>query len=74
MLVKIRKNVRMTPGKWLFYVTVPYLILALMDIFVWGIDIVWFEICWVLILALPIYLPSLANWVGIEPIWGKNNR
>jgi hypothetical protein len=60
---------KMTPGKWLLYWSLIYIGFAA---YFWPADkdyIFEIQAVWIAILAAPIFIPTLAHWIHLKPIW-----
>lgn len=63
-------KIPISPGLYLVYVGLLYLVVGLVNIFVYRFaPSELLSLAYVVILALPLLIPRLARWVGVTVIW-----
>lgn len=63
---------KMTPGKYLFIVSIVYMILGLTNIFIIKFaDIEIIQLVFILVLCLPLTFKPIAKWVGMTTFFSK---
>lgn len=59
-----------TGGYWLFWVSVIYLALGFVDVFVSDfVQDPWLQVVYVVVISLPLYIPPLARYFNMKLIW-----
>ena len=55
---------------WLFWWTFIYLWIALYSVFIEPVaDIEWIQMVWILMCSLPLWIPPLARFLRMRPLW-----
>jgi len=60
----------MTPGKYLFIVSSGYIVIGIIDLFIFKFcPIEAIQLSYPVILSLPLFIRPIARWVGIKPLF-----
>lgn len=60
----------MTPGKYLFFTGLIYFIVGMTNTFVYHFtEIEYIQFAWIIILSLPLVIPAVSRWVGVNLLW-----
>lgn len=64
----------MTPGLWLCLTGLVYALVAFVNLSFKFTELEYIQAVWLLITALPLFVPALARWVKIETVWKTFSR
>jgi hypothetical protein len=63
---------KISPGWWLVYVSSIYVIVGMVNIFIYQFcEFEHMQFAYLVILGLPLYIPMLGRWVGVKTFWSK---
>jgi hypothetical protein len=61
---------KMSPGWWLVYVNVIYLIVAFANLWYFKFTTIeLIQLIYFVVLASPLFIKPLGNWVGVKMLW-----
>jgi hypothetical protein len=61
------------PGWWLVYVGGAYLIAGITNHWIYQFTTdEYIQVAYCIILSMPLYIPLLARWVGVNTLWSRN--
>lgn len=59
-------------GYWLFWLSVIYACVAVVNLFVFKFtEAEYIQMVWLLVLSLPLFVKPLANWLNMRTLWEK---
>ena len=59
-------------GHWLFWASALYLTIGMVDIFIVKIaPIEIIQVLWLLVIAMPFYIPPLGRWLNLDVTWDR---
>lgn len=62
-------------GYWLFWTSAVYFGVGIHSIFFNpGMSVIDAQIVWLVVLAMPLYIPPLARYLNMTPLWGKTKK